>query len=774
MSVYYKTSPLLLFFFLTIFPSLGLSNTLSANANHALMLGAEQGASLGLPQCDAHTNHFDSDRIHLSLMAQCSRVKLGSALHLKLEFVLAEGWQLYYGPNPGDIAQPSSLVWELPPGFSAQNTAWPVPQSQIDDIGSVAYKYPGDFALYPIIQTPAQGGDFSVKLRFKLQLCSTHCAVEEGELTLQFSGLHGETESCAVSSAQGFRCQRVSETLYRTPLLELPADVQLKSGFALEPNSNRDNFLVADFEMTGQRRFSPDTENNLFILDALDKSKSKSIDFQVSEDKKHLRAIASIHCTAQCDPAHYQQLTGLLDATLDDGSRLSTRFLQNTKDARIDNNERKSQDDAIFFGINWDEYTNPSPKIHTSTTESSLLWILLLAFLGGLLLNIMPCVLPVLSLKAFALVQDSNAKHKRQGTLFYALGIASGFWALGIVLAALKSAGELAGWGFQFQSPIYILVMSAIIFLLSLSLLGIFEIPGLTIHSSAKASSTRRASFMQGLLMTALSTPCSAPFLGTALVFALTRGPIEIMLILTFVAAGLTTPVVLLALSPALGRFIPKPGNWMITFKQIVGFLLLASVIYLLAILQVQISGQGMVRVSALLLILGVVAWILGKWTGPAASKKSSIIALSVCAILILASGLAQDLRPAQACQTTQTQQFIAWEEFSDAKFSQDLTQKRSILLDFTAAWCPTCKVNEANAIHTTNVSKAIQELGYIAYRIDMTTKNDAGQRWIAHFGRAAIPLVVVIPHGDMQKAVVLPEIFTESSLLEALSTARQ
>ncbi|MGI5830169.1 MAG: protein-disulfide reductase DsbD family protein [Bradymonadia bacterium] len=761
---------------LLLLANIAIAGQIPVDLTYHVLKSAEQGASLGVPKCDAHHTFYQSDRIHISLMAQCSRVKLGSPLHLKLEFEMKDNWQLYYGPNPGDIAQVSVLDWQLEPGFSAQKTVWPVPSPDMDSIDNISFKYPGDFALYPIIETPNQGGNFKVKLRFVLQLCSSHCAVEEGEMTLEFNGLNDSNEACAVSTATGFRCQRVSETLYRSPSTELPHDISLSSGFAYEPRTKRDNYYVAQFTMTGERRFSREKlAETLFILDSDSDAKTRLIDLKLSDDNKVLTTITSMHCSAKCLEQELAQVQGLADLVLSDGSKVPTRFTQKIEDIRIDDMKRKSPKDAVFFGIDWQKYDpSATPTQNHESPSSSLLWILLLAFIGGLLLNIMPCVLPVLSLKAFALVEETNAKNKRQSTIFYSLGVASGFWALGIALVALKSAGELAGWGFQFQSPIYILIMTGIIFLLSLSLIGVFEIPGLTITSKTKGSGSKHASFMQGLLMTALSTPCSAPFLGTALVFALTRGATEIMLILTLVAAGLVTPVVLLSISPALRRFIPKPGDWMITFKQIVGFVLLATVIYLLAILQAQISGEGMIRAAALLLILGITAWILGKWTGPSASRKSSAIALSVSASLLLAGIFTQDLHPAEACDAHAQNTLIPWEQFNEEQFAQDLAQNRNVLLDFTAAWCPTCKVNETTSINTTAVAQAIAEHGYIPYRIDMTIKNDVGQRWISRFGRAAIPLVVVIPAGDLEKAVILPEIFTESSLLNALKTAKK
>jgi len=435
------------------------------------------------------------------------------------------------------------------------------------------------------------------------------------------------------------------------------------------------------------------------------------------------------------------------------------------------------------------EPTKSEPPFESSNPQkpSSLAFLLLLAFVGGLILNLMPCVLPVLSIKALSLAK--HARESRRKLLAYGLsmsfGILVSFWTLAAVVIAVQKAGGSAGWGFQFQNPGFLVVMTVIITLFALNLFGVFEI---WLPSSAQTGLSQQASrqglvgsFLNGVLMTLLSTPCSAPFLGTAMGFAFTQPPYLLVLFFTTVGLGLAFPYLMLSLFPATLKWIPKPGNWMMHFKQFLGFLMLTTAAWLLWVIGRQVGLQAMGALLLLLVALGFGAWVLGFIAAPGNPFWKAILGWMTVAIigffvwvLILQPLLSTPEQAPQNCVQVGIPQpdadgWIAWSP-TTVQALQD--QGKTIFVDFTADWCLTCKTNEKAVLGQDTIRHAMTQLGVVLLRGDYTRPDPYIAQTLKKFGRSGVPLYVIYPAQDPTNPIVLSEILTVDQVFDALLKA--
>jgi thiol:disulfide interchange protein DsbD len=430
--------------------------------------------------------------------------------------------------------------------------------------------------------------------------------------------------------------------------------------------------------------------------------------------------------------------------------------------------------------------TKKESAITPSSTLSSLSWggvmaALFSGFLGGMILNLMPCVLPVISLKIFGFIAqagESPARILRHGLAFTA-GIFVWFLGLGVLVIILQASGSQVTWGaFQFQNPLFVVFLSVLVFLFALNLFGVFEI---TLPGQAGASLDHAAardgysgSFFQGLFATLLATPCTAPFLGSALGFAFGQSPLVILAMFASVAFGMALPYLLLSAQPGWRRFIPKPGRWMERLKQFMGFPLLATNLWLLWVLQNQRGSEAMLLLLSLLLCLGFFAWIYGIVTAGRGGKGRSffqvfLLLITIGVLAILAQHIQQTM-PASASSTESIgKEGIAWTRYTPASLEALRAEGKAVLLDFTASWCLTCQFNERTAINVPAVRKILQEKGITAMKGDWTNADPAITAALKSFGRVGVPLAVFYPAGKKSAPVILPELLTESIVLEAL-----
>jgi suppressor for copper-sensitivity B len=407
--------------------------------------------------------------------------------------------------------------------------------------------------------------------------------------------------------------------------------------------------------------------------------------------------------------------------------------------------------------------------------KPGLAWMLGLALLGGLILNAMPCVLPVLSLKVFGLVR--SAGHGRgevvRGALATSAGIVVSFWALALAAVAARAAGAAVGWGVQFQRPGFVAFLAVLVVLFCLNLWGLFEIPLPARLSRVGATGPREGAaghFASGLFATLMATPCSAPFLGTAIGFALAQQAPVILAIFSAVGIGMSLPYLLLAAAPGTARFLPRPGAWMETVRGIMGFLLAASAVWLFYVLSSQMSPERVATVQLGLLALALCTWLRHRgFTGASlrnlAGAGMAVAAAATLALAVWSGG------EARALATETSAGLIRWEPFDRAKAEQLSAGGQLVFVDVTADWCFTCKVNEKLILNSPEVAGTFEEHGVLPMKADWTNRNDEIGNFLAEHGRYGIPFYVLYRPG--QEPHVFSELLTKETVLAAVQEAR-
>lgn len=400
------------------------------------------------------------------------------------------------------------------------------------------------------------------------------------------------------------------------------------------------------------------------------------------------------------------------------------------------------------------------------------------AFLGGLILNLMPCVLPVLSLKVLGIVEHSGERDGRawrHGAVF-AIGVLVTFWALAGVLLALRAAGQHVGWGFQLQSPPFLAFLSGLFLILALNLLGIFEIGASLTRAGGLEAKTAglTGSFGSGVLATVAATPCTAPFMGSALGFALGQPAGMTLLVFTALGLGMATPYVVLTASPGLLRFVPKPGPWMNTMKQVMGFLLLAVVVALVWLFGHLTGIDGVGYLLAGLLFLGIAGWAYGHaQTGRARSRARGIAYASAAVLLVAGLGLGiGGTRTAPSATAPNAPHATAaggWEPYTAARVEALRAEGKPVFIDFTAAWCLTCQVNERVALAHPKVAKRFQDEGVALLKADWTRRDDEITQALAGYGRQGVPVYILYGRESGSAPRFLPELLTPAIVLSAL-----
>ncbi|MBF9018434.1 MULTISPECIES: thioredoxin family protein [unclassified Oceanispirochaeta] len=407
-----------------------------------------------------------------------------------------------------------------------------------------------------------------------------------------------------------------------------------------------------------------------------------------------------------------------------------------------------------------------------SESSSSIWLFLLMALVGGFLLNLMPCVLPLLSVKAMNLISQSGEKRAvliKHG-LLYTAGILASFWLLSMVIVILQKSGKLLGWGFHFQSPLFLTVLIAVIFLFALSLFEVFILlPPSTGMNKADTLSRKKGytgSFFTGIFAVFVATPCTAPFLGSAMGFAFSQSPLIIFLIMSLTGLGLALPFLLLGFFPGFFKLLPKPGKWMDKFREAMAFLLLGTVIYLSSTLIKQI-GQGFSSVLWFLLVLSIAAWIWG-WSSRQSRKKLWRRVFRILPLLMILFS-ARYLLVFDTSEASVSSDISSWEKFDPDMVNEIIEADEPLFLAFSAEWCTSCKVNEKTVLHTDRTIELFERKGIRTIKGDLTVSNDAAMEWIYKHNRAGVPLYLLYLPGE--EVQILPEILSNSIMEEALSS---
>lgn len=436
------------------------------------------------------------------------------------------------------------------------------------------------------------------------------------------------------------------------------------------------------------------------------------------------------------------------------------------------------------------EYSIPAGKAKPfSSGAFRLILSILGAFLGGIILNLMPCVLPVLSLKLHGLILQASEPRKaalRNG-LAYALGVLLSFWIIAGILVALKAGGRAIGWGFQFQDPRFVSLMAAFFMAFALNMLGVFEI-GAGAASLAgrpiRAEGLLRA-FASGVLATAAATPCTAPFMGAAIGYALSASPIATLLVFSALGLGLASPIVILSAFPSLASRLPKAGRWTETLRQALGFVLLGTIVWLLSVLGSLAGSRALVAAVAALLGTSLAAWVWGRWGGYDSTRGVRTIARAF-AIIVFALSIALVLFPSSTAGSRKaefeaalgtregaSENRLPWQAFDPALLARLRSEGKPVFIDFTADWCLSCKANEIAVLDRPAVIEEFAKRGVIPLKADWTRSDPAITAALASYGRASVPLYVFYLPGR-ESPLILPEILTTAIVMKALSQTTQ
>jgi thiol:disulfide interchange protein len=405
----------------------------------------------------------------------------------------------------------------------------------------------------------------------------------------------------------------------------------------------------------------------------------------------------------------------------------------------------------------------------------TILFYLLLAFTGGLLLNVMPCVLPVLSIKVLSLVRQSNEDRLRirSHALIFGAGVVVSLLIMGVLVVLLKSAGEAVGWGFQFQNPYYIFTLIIVLIVFALSLFDVWILtftagPGMT---KTVSRGGYPGSFAAGVFTVLLATPCTAPFLGTALGFAFSQSALIIILIFLAVGTGLALPFTLIGFFPSLVRRLPKPGPWMDGFKEAMGLLLLATAVWLFGILVKQLGSENTSSLLFMLLGISSLVWLWGRFGRPSRHRwfrtfTTLALAAGITASLVNlpVSGSDDGSNTEAAAETPD-----GWSGFSTEAVEAARAEGLPVFIQFTADWCLTCKTNQLTVFSREDVNDRFEELGVARFYGDYTNKNDEIDSWIKRFNKAGVPVYALYPPGR-EDPVLLPELLTPTNLINTLN----
>lgn len=389
----------------------------------------------------------------------------------------------------------------------------------------------------------------------------------------------------------------------------------------------------------------------------------------------------------------------------------------------------------------------------------SFWFAVVLAFVGGLILNLMPCVLPVVSLKVMNFVQHANNNPKvlwRHGLVFTG-GILGSFWVLVGLLMALRAGGQQLGWGFQLQSPAFVAFLVVFLFIFALNMFGVFEV-GSGLGRFARFSQGRGGymeSFLSGVLATVVATPCTAPFMGPALGFALTQPLVSAFMVFTALALGLACPYLLLSANPRWMKWLPKPGAWMVTLKQFMGFPLLATALWLLWVLNLQTSADVVLKVLGALLVVALAYWVHGRWQ----CRVSLFVAVGVLGIsLFWMKG-----------ELTVSHKNQMWIPFKKSEVVAYRKQGRAVFVNFTAAWCLTCQVNKKTTLQRPAVLKLLEQHQVVLMQADWTKKDPHITKILESFGRSGVPLYVFYPANRSLEPRILPTVLNPQIIRELL-----
>jgi thiol:disulfide interchange protein len=674
-------------------------------------------------------NYQGKQLVKAELLADTTAIVAGKPFTVGLLLRMAPGWHTYWKFS-GDAGLPTELKWKLPPGWKVGDIQWPIPLKTIDPGDIETYGYENEVLLMQEITPPSKLDDSSAKLSTEANwlVCEKICI--PGSATLQLDLPVASTSQPANTDVFARYRRLVPQNLpgpdvARADWSRVGSDLRLKI-----TSETLAKYPAVDF-------FPLPEQETIVGHPAVQSRNNGEIVFRIPLESA---------------PKDLSSLAGLV----------------------VFSQQPNSDDRAA-----WQITGAPAFSASRPAPARGIFTFLLFGFLGGIILNLMPCVLPVISLKIFGFVQQAGQSRQKifRSGIAFTIGIFAWFIALAVLLIALKGAGRDVTWGgFQFTNPYFVLALSVIVLVFALNLFGVFEISlPQPVTRNLLSTSERKdllGSFFQGVFATVLATPCTAPFLGTALGFAFTQSAAIILAMFIAIASGMSAPYLLLSAQPAWLRFLPRPGPWMLHVKQFMGFLLLATLLFLLYVVGALRGLEGAIWASCFLLVISVACWMKGAFVVPTASAVRRIVVLVLMLLLVIGSGVYFIGDKFQSAKIASLDSQIRgdWQPFTPERLQTELEQGRTVFVDFTAAWCLTCKFNEASVLEAQDVRDAFQRHGIVKLKADWTNGDPVITKLLQKFGRPGVPLYVLYPAKN-EEPIVFPELLTKSMILDKLET---
>ena len=721
----------------------------------ALTFGAG-GADLA---AQARPPRDPSPHSDVALVAAQTAVTAGQRITVAVRLILDPGWHTYW-TNPGDAGLPLEVTWTLPDGVTAGPLQFPTPRLTPQP-PLMSYGYERELlALVELQLPPSLDGKTPLRLRgtAKWLACADVCLPGSGSLLLELPVMAGgaATPTPWAAAIERTRAQLPAALLgwtaraWTTPDGVTVALVRDASATRTTAASFTAPYVFADsagvIDAAAPQRVAIGSDTVVIALPrapgAADTATRVSgiiaSDIAATEPRSY-RLDVALHAPV---PAQLRARASALLAGAHD-----------------------------IGGVSGVPAATSALALPDPTADMTLVAAIAFAFLGGVLLNLMPCVFPVLTVKVLALLDHGGTTddaRARWHAVAFGAGVLLSFWLLAGVLLALRAGGEQLGWGFQLQSPIVVALLALLMFGLALNLSGVFEIGlALTRLGGVGAGRGYLDSLLTGALAVVVAAPCTAPFMGAALGYALVQPAVVGLLVFTALGLGLALPFMLLASVPALLRVLPRPGPWLGTVRQLFAFPLYATVVWLLWVFgqQAGVDALAVVLLALILLALGAWTWARGVHGDRGATRGiASALMLGAVAVATISATRA---RPPSASTVV-----AGWEPWSTGRFSTLRNEGRAVFIDFTAAWCLSCQVNERIALRTDAVRRAFAEGNVALLRADWTSRDSSITEVLAGFGRSGVPLYVLYPAGRDAAAVILPAVLTPGMVVTAVSKA--
>ena len=661
-------------------------------------------------------------QVAATLVADTAAVEMGKPFTAGVRLVIAPQWYLYW-QSAGDIGMPTSVEWELPAGWKAGPLQWPLPVTHFAAGDFLNYVYEREVLLMAEITSPAAlpAGPVTIKAKVKWQVCDPRqCVPGNADLTLALPA------GAAATNAELFATWRAQLPREGGAPFPVRWDTSKADGFSLHLEGLGADYRAEFFPLppAGVKLEHPQASE--VAADG-----ARTITFPISDGgAAHLPWRGVLAVGKKGEPRQ-----GWLIAAEPVASVPSV------------------------------------PSASPAKPDASLLWKLLAAFLGGLIMNVMPCVLPVIALKIFGFVNQAGQEPAR----VFRLGLAfnAGVFTFFLGLAAAVTRLKLAfNWGYQFQNPYLLAGMIALVFVFALSLFGVFEVTLGGAESTLSELSRREGyggAFVHGLFTTLLGTSCTAPFLATSLSFATTQSTPVIFLLFAAIAAGMSLPFFLLTARPGWLRYVPKPGPWMERVKQLMGFFMLAVAVWLFTVLALR-GAAAVTGMSWFLLALGLACWLFG--VAHSAAVRVAVVLLPVGAYFIFLDGKLNAVPTVASAEQHWQTGSIEWTAYSEERLAEARKAGRAVFVDFTAEWCLNCKAYERLVLATEAVGKKFAEKKVVALRADWTNTDDpVVTPALKKFGRIGVPLYVLYRPGEAEPVVL--DAITPAALIAELDRSK-